>query len=333
MRKIALIACAAMAIQASAQLLPNFGGERAGLSALAFLKNDLSPRSMALGGASVAMNGDAYSLWSNPAAATQLQNMSFSASNLMIGAGVNQSWASGIFPMKNKVSSLGFFVNALNSGEIEERTEFQPTGTGRTLYVTNIATGISYSRKLSSLFSLGVTLKYIYENIAGFTNHAGAVDVSFLYTTDYKDLQFAVMLQNFGNNSSVNGDEVAVSFNRTTGLNLDANTLPTTFSLGLSAVPWKAGDHSIRTAFQLNHPTDNAENFRFGGEYSFKQIIDFRLGYKISVLGQNYPTFGFGVRARLGGHPLYIDYATNPTNFLGWQHLFGLRFELNRNLQ
>lgn len=331
MKRFLFLLAVILSLPATAQLLPNFGGERAGLSALSFLKNDMSPRSNGMGGASVALNGDAYSLWNNPAAAALVERTSFSASNLLVGAGVNQSWLSGIFPLKDKVSSLGFQVNALNSGEIEERTEFQPGGTGRILYVTNVATGISYSRKLSSLFSLGLSLKYIYENIAGYTNHTGAVDVSFLYTTDFKDLQFAVMLQNFGNNSSLNGDELAEEFNRQSGLTLDANTLPTTFALGVSAIPWKSGDHSLRTAFQLNHPTDNAENFRLGGEYSFRQILDVRLGYKLSVKGQNWPTFGFGVRSRLGAHPLYIDYATNPTNYFGWQHLFGLRFELNRD--
>ena len=38
-----------MAAIATPRLLPNYGGERAGLSTLSFLKNDMSPRSVGIG--------------------------------------------------------------------------------------------------------------------------------------------------------------------------------------------------------------------------------------------------------------------------------------------
>ena len=62
-------------------------------------------------------------------------------------------------------------------------------------------------------------------------------------------------------------------------------------------------------AAQLNHPNDNAENLRFGLEYEYMKLFFARAGYKLSVKGQDYPTFGVGVRTRLGGHPFYIDYS------------------------
>ena len=332
MKKIIIVLLGAIAMQAQAQLLPVFGGERAGVAALSFLKNDMSPRSLALGGASVALNADEYSIWTNPAAIADLESFNAATSNFSLGAGINQSFLSVVAPRKNKISSWGFSLNVLNSGAMKERTEFQPEGTGREVFVTNGAAGLTYAQQLSSMFRLGVTLKYIYENVAEFYNHTMTADVSFLYETDFKELKFAVMVQNFGGNSSLTGNYLATAFNRSPLEALERNAVPNVFSLGVSMVPWKDEHHAIRTALQLNHPTDNAENIRLGVEYSYLKLLDVRMGYKINVIGQNWPTFGFGVRSRIGGHPLHIDYATNPTNFMGFQHLIGVRFAINKDL-
>lgn len=315
------------------QVLPNFGGERAGLSTLSFLKNDLNPRSMAMGGASVALSGDAFSVITNPAALTELKHTSYGASHLFLGGGINQSLLTGNYLLNDKLSHVAFSINSLNSGEMEERTEFLPQGTGHQVFVSNIAVGISYARELSKLFSAGVTVKYIYEGIANFSNHNATVDISFLYKTDYKNLQFAVMVQNFGGNSALgnSNEDIPVIFNRTTGVNLEANTVPTVFSLGLSFTPYKKEFQSLTTSLQLNHPNDNAENIRLGLEYEVRQLFFARAGYKFSVEGQSWPTFGLGMKSRMGGRPLQINYAINPTDFLGFQHTIGLRIDILKN--
>lgn len=313
-----------------AQLLPTFGGERAGLSALSFLKNDVSPRSAAMSGATVSLEGDPYSIWQNVAGMSDNSGNSFALTSMFLGAGINQSFVSGIFPFSSNTAALGLSINTLNSGAIEERTEFQPEGTGRMIYVNNTAFGLSYSQELSANFSLGGTLRYIYENLADFTNHAINVDVGFLYKTDFKDLRFAVLIRNFGGNTSLTGQFLASNYNRTPGTTLESNTLPNVFSLGLSLVPWKNERHAILTAFQLNHPNDNAENYRLGVEYNYMQILFIRSGLKINVKGQCLPTLGMGIRMMLGAHPLHFDYAATPTDYLGVQHLVGLRFSLNK---
>ncbi len=313
-----------------AQILPSFGGERAGLSALSFLKNDISPRSAAMSGATVSLQGDAYSIFHNVAGMADNSGQSFALTSAFLGAGINQSFVSGIFPFKTGTSALGISINTLNSGAIEERTEFQPEGTGRMIYVNNTAFGLSYSQQLSDNFALGGTLRYLYENLADFTNHTVNVDVGFLYKTDFKDLRFAVLVRNFGGNSSLTGTFLASSYNRTAGTTLESNTFPNVFSLGISMVPWKNERHSLLTAFQLNHPNDNAENYRLGVEYNYMQLLFVRTGFKINVRGQSLPTLGLGVRMMLGQHPLYFDYSATPTDYIGVQHLVGLRFNINR---
>lgn len=333
MKKLIIISFLLTAVITRAQILPNYGGERAGISTLSFLKNDLSVTSTGLAGASLAIDGDAYSALSNPAALTHLKYSSYALSHLFIGAGINQSYFSGVYGLKDQVSKLAFSINSLNSGAMEERTEFQPEGTGRKVYVTNMAFGLTYSRRLSEVFSAGVTLKYIYENMAGFTNHNATVDLAFIYETDVKDLQFAVMVQNFGGNSSLSndGNTLPVLFNRDTEVSLDDNTVPTIFKLGASFKPLKTEKQSLIISVQLNHPNDNAENYSLGAMYQIQDLLFFRAGYRINVRDQDFPTFGFSYRINLGAHPLYIDYGANPTNHLGLQNTFGLRIGLNKD--
>lgn len=313
-----------------AQLIPNFGGQRAGLSTLSFLKNDMNPRSTAMSGASVAIDPDSYTIFSNPAGAADLETFNASLSNYSLGAGVQQSFVSAIVPRKGKLSSIGLSLNMLNSGAMDVRTEFQPEGTGEKFYVTNLAVGATYAQQLSDMFSAGITFKYIYEQIDSYTNSTVAADVSFLYKTDYKDLNFAVMIQNFGGSSSINGDDLPADFNRGSGVESDNYSVPTVFSLGASVIPWKQEKQSLLVSVQLNHPTDNAENYRIGVEYEYLKLLYLRAGYKLNVNSQPYPTFGFGLRHRVGGHPIFLNYAANPTEFLGVLHTVGLAFRINK---
>lgn len=320
----------AFAKGAEAQTFPNFGGQRAGLSTLSFLKNDVNPRSMAMGGASVALSGDGFSSLTNPAGLMELKGLNFSASNMFLGAGLKQAFLAGNYVTKrNSVFALS--VNNLFSGPMEVRTEFQPNGTGEYFYANNLAVGATYAKKLSDMFSMGITLKYINERLADYKNHTAAADLGFLYKTDFKDLKFAVAVQNFGGNSSLKGDFLPVTFNRDkNNIPLGEYTVPTIFKMGLSIVPYKKDNHAILASVELDHPNDNAENYRIGAEYQFKELLTVRAGYQFNVAGMKLPTFGFGLRARTGAHYINISYAARPTQYMGMQHLLGLSFNLTK---
>lgn len=312
-----------------AQLLPNLGGQRAGLSALSFLKNDMSPRALAMGGASTALEGTAFSASNNPAGLATLENYNLALSQQNIGAGIQQSFISSIHKLKNE-ASIAFSLNSLYTGSMKVRTEFQPDGTGEYFSVNNSSLGVTYATRLSEMFSLGVSIKYIYESVAAYKNHTAATDIGFLYTTDFKDLRFAVLVQNFGGNSSLSGNTVKSNYNRTDP-QLYNYTVPTVFKMGFSMVPYKNEKEQWLVSAELNHPNDNAENIRFGIEYSRKKLLKLFAGYKISVKGQTLPTAGFSIKSRIGAHPLHIQYAINPTNNMGTQHLLGLSFSRNND--
>ncbi len=311
-----------------AQVLPNFGGQRAGLSTLSFLKNDLNPRAVGMSGAGIALDGDVFSSMTNPAGLTALNSFNLGMSHMLVGAGIQQSLLSAQFKLQNE-ATIGFQVNSLNSGSMPVRTEFQPNGNGTYFSVSQNALSGNYATKLSEMFSLGVAVKLIYETMAEYTNTTAGIDLGFLYKTDFKNLRFAVVVQNFGGNSSISGSDVEVDYNRNGDIELGRYTMPTVFKMGFSLDAWSKDKHKIVAAAELNNPNDNAENLRLGAEYSFGELVKIQTGIKLSVKGQPYPTFGFGYKSRLGANPLFIQYGVNPTTNMGNQHVFGLRFSHN----
>ena len=311
------------------QLFPALGGQRAGISALTFLKMDVSPRSAALASANICLTGDGYSTYTNPATLSETENFSLAAANTFWAAGINYAFLSA--SRETKAGHFGLSVSALNSGRMEVRTAFQPEGTGEYFYANYFTAGLTYSRQLTDQFSWGLSAKFVQERLAEFTANTGVLDLGFLYRTDVKDLRFAVMVQSFGPRSTLRGEfDRDTTFNNRP-VNLDSYPAPTVFKLGISMVPWKKDDdsQSLTTLLQLNHPNDNAENLRFGLEYQYKHLLFLRAGYKINVDDQNLPTAGIGLRMRIGRHPVMFDYAFDPMRYLGVVNRIGLSFQFN----
>lgn len=316
---------------AHAQLLPSYGGERAGASALSFLKNDLHVGSVGMAGAHVALVGNPYSWNGNPAGASDVNERSLALSNGFVGGGVQHSLIALTLPSKDKTTSIGFVGNVLQTGAFEERTEFLPEGTGRMLYGTHASLGIGVAKRLSEQFSMGLVVKGIHEVVGDYRNTTAGVDIGFLYRTDVRGLQFAVALRNFGGSSALQGDFLASLFNRAPVATLNKNTLPTEFCMGINGIAWSKDKQVLRMGIQLNHPNDNAENYRIGLEYTANDRLVIRSGVALQVAGRTWPALGFSAKGRLGRQAIWIDYAATPTAFTGIASVVGMRLPLTLN--
>ncbi len=329
MKKIYLIILMLIGSAVQAQLLPNLGGQRAGTAAFTFLKLSNSPRMSAMGGTGIAVQGDAYSTNTNPASMVDVQQTTFALSNTLYFSDMQNTYLSVIFPTK-RYHRWGLNIQSFRSDAMEKRTEFQPNGTGEYFYAQNLAIGASYAKVLSDYFSYGVNLKYIYEGIDEYYVHSGVIDVGFLYRTDFKDLRFAVFLNNFGVNTRIDGETNTLAAFNTNNPDINAYAAPTMFKMGLSMVPYKDKKNSVMIAAELHHPNDNSENIRLGAEYSWMNIVALRAGYKIGVKDQPIPTFGIALRTRVGRYPLTFDYAADPHPYLGTTQQIGLQLSLNK---
>lgn len=317
---------------ANAQILPSYGGERAGQSAFTFLKNDMSVRSAGMGSASAALPGDRYSGMQNPAGLSSLSSSSFALSHIQLGGNLSQIGILTSIPNKKTSSAWGLSLNRIQTPAYTERTEFQPEGTGYKLYSSQTSAGLSYSKQLTEQFQLGITLKSISESYTTggqngtYNAFSAAADVGFLYTTDLKDLRFAVLLRNFGGSSNLRGSYQASTFNRFPIQSLESNTLPTEFAMALSFIAYEKNNSSLRLAAQLVHPNDNAENYRIGAEFLATKDFAVRMGYRLNERGQSWPVGGLGWVINMGQYKMQCDFAVQKTDVMGWKNTIGLVF-------
>jgi hypothetical protein len=314
----------------TAQLIPNLGGTRAGTSAMTALKLDVSPKVAALGGAGNSLPGDGYAGQWNVAGLADLENTTFNVSNAFYVAGLNHSYFSAVLPHA-RVGNFAVSAMSLTTGAMEKRTEFQPLGTGEYFYAANTAVGLSYAKLLTTRFSFGATAKFVNEMLDNYNANSVLVDMGFLYRLEFKDIRFAVNIQNFGPNSRISGTKPLSPINDNS-VRLDAFPAPAMFSMGFSMVPWKdtTQKNQLMVIGQVNHPNDNAANVRLGAEFTFRNLLFLRAGYKLNVTDNIYPTLGVGVRTRLGRHPILLDYAIDPIQHLGWINRVGLQFSITK---
>jgi long-subunit fatty acid transport protein len=122
---LALVLCAS---PAAAQF--SLGGQRAGTSSGTFLKIGVGARAVGLGEAFVAVANDPSAIFWNPAGLASMQRQELSLNHVSWPADVNYEHLAFVLPVRRLGGSLAFQLGVLAT-EIDETTEFQPFGTGR----------------------------------------------------------------------------------------------------------------------------------------------------------------------------------------------------------
>lgn len=336
MRKVFFILAIWMACftrEANAQLVPNLGGQRAGISAFQFLKMGVGARGVAMGESFVAVTNDASALFWNPAGLVEAKENQVIAAHTSYVVDISHEFF-GLSYKLGEESAIGVSFAALHMEDMEITTETQPFGTGRYFTFGDIALGLTYSLKMTEQFSFGVTLRYAEETLDVLKMRSVMVDLGTLYWTGLGSTRFAVTISNFGADVQPKG-----AITQSNGINLNtfqSFSLPTVFKLGIAMEAWETDDSRVTTSLQLNHPNDNSEHFRLGVEYAYDNTFFVRGGIKRTI-GQRLfgsdetsPedfTLGAGVAVSLAGiSRVNADYAYARFGDLGTIHRISLAF-------
>lgn len=289
-------------------LVPSFGSARAGTSGFQFIKIGVDPRAAAMGNSSVADAKDASSLYWNPALAVQMEKSQYMVSYISYFADINVGYMSYIHYLKKYQLSLGLSLQFLDSGNIDETSEFKPFGTGRTFKTVHYALGLTASQRLTELFSYGITLRYLDERIENVQMQTGTVDFGFFYKVGETGLRFAVGVTNFGFDASPSGNTTRQTIGGELEIkDFEAVSPPTSFSIGAAYDAWKNETMNLIVTAQLTKPSDNAEKTAVGAELGFLNQFFFRTGYEFGVEEILFPSAGFGVKRNVGAYTLDLD--------------------------
>lgn len=300
------------------------GFSKAGTAAAQFLKIGIGARASAMGESFAAVSNDFTALYWNPAGITNINTITMGASHNQWFAEIYHNFAGIVVPLSDS-DVLGISAVSLSTGEQEVTTVEQPDGTGVFYDVSDIAIGLSYARALTDRFSVGLTVKYIQQNMYNVSAQTVALDLGTYLRTGFHNLVIAMSVSNFGGNLQLDGrDLIAIvdinknisgEYNPDALLKTEAYPLPLNFRVGIAMDLIGGIDpvvHSNLYRFTLaldgNHPNDNNERLNLGGEFAWDEIFFARLGYKINYDVEKW-TFGAGVKVNTGSQEISFDYA------------------------
>jgi hypothetical protein len=312
-------------VSANAQLIPVLGSQRAGTSSLQFLKIGVGGRATAMGESFIAVANDITALYWNPAGLMQFEGNGahFSHSEWLVD--LNHEFFGGVYRFGH--NAVGLSITALHTPAMEKTTEFQPSGTGEFFKYGDLGIGLSYARKLTDQFSFGITFRYVEETLAELKMRGLMFDLGTYYWTGLYNSRFAVTISNFGPQVKPSG-----SVNLVGGRTLSefqSFPPPTIFRIGFAVDPIDNKTNKLTTSLQLNHPNDNAENINFGAEYSYKDFLFLRGGYKFNVDSENFAA-GVGVKVPVYVTQTSVDYSVANFKDLGLTHRVSLTILLNK---
>ena len=308
-------------------LFPSLGDSRSGTSGFQFLKINVDARSASMGGSNVADAVDGSSLYLNPALMSLMDQNQVYLSHTQYFADISMNYAGYVHTFRS--TALGASLMYLDSGEMNETTEFNPFGTGRTFRTIHMAAALSFSQRLSHLFSYGVTAKYLDERIEEVQSQTVVFDVGFFYRVSDTGLRFAIGLNNFGLDATPSGETTRPSLDGpVTESDFAEVSPPTMFMIGAAFDAYQGETIDLLLTTQVTNPADNAERFSIGSELTFIDTFFFRLGYQFGVDEASLPSAGVGFKVPFMNNTLGIDYGFSTRDRLGSLHRFALKFNL-----
>jgi len=307
-------------------IFPSLGEERSGTSVMTFLKIGVGARAAGMGGAYTAIATDAYALYHNPAGIAFNDNDCFAFTYRQWVVDFQHNFL-GVTKHIDRSNVIGLYVITLGTDSFEMTDEYHPTGNGEMFDYSTFAAGLTYAIRLTEYFSFGITAKYAQENLDDLKMRAGMIDLGTMYQTDYYGTRFAISMSNFGGRVKPSGSYL---YQNSSGewitKSYQSFSSPTVFKFSVAFDPISSENNRITWVSQLNHPTDNAENFAFGAEYGYKELFFLRGGYLFNSSAEKY-SLGAGMKFDIRHFKGSFDYAYTDMEDLGGTNVFSIMLE------
>ena len=332
-----LILCALSWFGASGLMLAqSSSGE--GTAGAKFLSIAVGSRAVAMGDAFVAVANDASSLYWNPAGASFLQNNALILNHINWFADIKHDYVGSTFSIGDG-TTIGASFTFMTMPDQEITTVQQPEGTGLTYGASSFAFGLTFARRLTEDFALGVTGKYVREQIWEAAASNIGFDLGALYDIGYQDLTIGLSILNLGANMRFGGRSLEGQFERDDWplskepLNYTLNTndyaLPLRMSLGLSKKIGFSPEANALLAISVNNNNDLGETYSGGVEYAFRSFAlrgGYRSGYNDVGDGAGFSA-GAGYQFHLNSRSkMILDYAYHHYGILDSINRFTLQF-------
>ncbi len=319
-KKITIILILICALTAT----PSLAFKKVGVTSFQFLKVMPGARSTALGEAYSSLAFGADAMFWNPALLTHQNRFSASISDVdwIMDTGQRAFSASYSHYGNWAIGVMGMYADY---GEIEVTTVeqlkpladgYNPGLTGEVINPGANVLGIGFARMLTNKFSFGITAKYATENMDVKQKSILMFDGGISYDTGWRSVRLAATLRHFG--PEVEYYDKSFPLPQTMNIGISAYLVSPQSNLFLTA-----GNQALLFSFDIVQPRDYDQQYNFGMEYVFSDLLFLRGGYKV-----NYDTaglcLGFGFEYKM----FKLDYSFNDYGeYLGNINRFSLGFK------
>lgn len=271
--------------------------ERKGQAGAASLLINSYSRNSGMWGANTAMVRGLESQYLNVAGLvyTRKTEIMYHRTNWLSGTGIGINtfgFSQGI----GEESAIGFGITSLTSGKIEITTEDQPEGGLGTYQWSSINVNLSYARKFSESIFGGINIKAISEGIPNLKASGFAIDAGIQYHTGKNEnVHIGIALRNWGPKMVYTGDGLTLqrtvvnrenNYEMTISNRSAAFELPALMNIGFAYDLYFLKDslgkaikkHRLSLCANFTSNSFMYDNYLFGAEYAFKEMLMFRLG-------------------------------------------------------
>jgi tetratricopeptide (TPR) repeat protein len=280
-----------------------------GETSATFLNLGVGAKSIALGGAVTSSAHGVHSLFWNPGGLGWLKGTEafvMHAEHFQSIRYENVGLAHGTDAFGVGLSLKGLFL-----GGIEERTG--PSENPLSLMSASyFAPSLSFAKSISSLFSLGMNLKFVYQKIGEDNASSFAMDAGVSMKTGLKGFQLGTALSNIGTKAQFINE---------------AYPLPSLIRTGISYSPL---DNRLLFGIDVVKPFHEEIEYRIGVEGTIMDRFSLRTGYR-SGLQNTGDLAGLSAGAGFKVKDIDIDYAFTSYGVLGPSHTFSLSYIFGRS--
>jgi len=276
MKRPLLTAAAVLALAIPARALSS----QAGTAGAQFLKLGAGARAGGMADNFAALADDAYAAYYNPAGLTQLKGNQLAGAHTTLFQGISYEVMDFAVPFGREEGYSRHAVAAglyyLSVGDIERRTSDSTDPIG-TFGASDGAYALSYAHAFDRKLSVGLTGKYIAQNVDSYNARTFAADAGVLYQLDPdgdRPVAVAAVVKNMGNQAegyvAGNGDPLPL------GLSLAAawHAVPKRFALDLEASKYRDTNVFAGVGGEYIHPFNDSISgaLRFGYSSQRKDI-------------------------------------------------------------
>lgn len=294
---------------------------KVGTAGMQFLKIGVGAKGLGMGQAYTPYVDDASATFWNPAGLAHIENGSelFLYHSEFV-ADIDYEYASFAYPTRFGTFGLSTALLHMPYMDVTDDETFGPTGEEFTC--SDLAAGLTYANKLTDKFRIGLSAKFVRQDLDEYNVSGWSIDLGSQYDTGWKEVTIGMALRNFGPDLKYEIDEDNDGYFDEDPFDLLDNDLdgqidedkeelsfklPMDFSLGLSMNLFKSEMQSLYGVFQLDNCVDRKETYNLGLEYNISNF-SLRAGKQFNFDAQDY-SLGVGWKVATAFAVINIDIA------------------------